>query len=285
MRLADKHYAWGFGLVAVAIGLAEWLSPAANDGQTIVVTPAMREFVQAQVASNGRDAAVIDPDRALEQVIEEEILYREGVRLGLNQDDLIVKRRVVQKMRFLLEAQTPLAEPSLVQLQAWLDDHPDQFLTQPSLHIEHLFFAREKGIEEARTRAEQVLLQLLQIQADGKAGVAIGTASKELSRIPSDAHFLTGLKGAVNETTLTRELGKFASKQVLSLPLQEWSAPIESGLGMHLFKVTDKTEARQMTIAEAGLPLMAAVREAQRERMNEAALEAIMARYKVETQQ
>jgi hypothetical protein len=41
--------------------------------------------------------------RMVENKVQEEVLYREAVAMGLDKDDTIVKRRMAQKMRFLAE--------------------------------------------------------------------------------------------------------------------------------------------------------------------------------------
>jgi len=55
--------------------------------------------------------------------VREEILYREGIAMGLDRDDSIVRRRVAQKLEFISQEATP-AMPTPQDLQAWLDAHP-----------------------------------------------------------------------------------------------------------------------------------------------------------------
>lgn len=270
--MKEKYILAGFLAVALAIGVAEWLTPASGDDNVIVVTPELREFVQTQVASAGKVGGGLgmDADKALDLAIEEEMLYREAMRLGLDQDDLIVKRRVVQKMRFLLEASTPLEEPTEAQLQAWLASHPDQFLLDGSLAFEHIFFARRADLATAMDEANRALETL-------------HTNNALPSALPQgDPHVFNQLNGPVSFRTLAKEVGTPLAEQWMKLPLNQWSAPLPSGLGVHIVKISERTPAKQMSIAEAGLPLKAAVKEAQRERMNEAALAAIASRYKIE---
>ena len=120
------HAAFGFLLVAALIGLLEWTSsgePAANE---LLITDSQRAFVREQVLQNsGQGQQDSSFEQAMATYMDEEILYREGLKLNLQQDDLIVKRRVVQKMRFLLEDMTPIAPPTAEQLQTWLDQNQD----------------------------------------------------------------------------------------------------------------------------------------------------------------
>lgn len=71
--------------------------------------------------------------------VREEILYREGVAMGMDRDDPIVRRRIAQKMDFLADGQAP-AEPSEAELQAWLDAHPDAYRIEPVYTLRQLYF-------------------------------------------------------------------------------------------------------------------------------------------------
>ena len=42
-------------------------------------------------------------DHLIESYVHDEILYREGVALGLDRDDIVVKRRVRQKIEVMAE--------------------------------------------------------------------------------------------------------------------------------------------------------------------------------------
>lgn len=54
----------------------------------------------------------------VEQRIQQEILYREALALGLDKDDAIVKRRMAQKMRFLAQDMAAAREPTTDELRA-----------------------------------------------------------------------------------------------------------------------------------------------------------------------
>lgn len=250
MRVSETKLLAGFLIVAGAIGMLEWITPAPNHQQQVFVTPEFYQFVAEQSPRNF--------EQALAATIEEEILYREGLELGLDNNDLIVKRRVIQKMRFLIEASTALESPSAQQLQAWLDDHPDDFMHEASVRFEHRFFARSKNRETTIERANTALASL-----------------------QSDPHPFNKPQEFVNYNLLVRELGKPVAETLLTLPIGEWSVPLQSGVGFHLFRVIERKPAQQKTIQEAGAPLIAAVEQAQRARMNQAAIDVIKAKYKI----
>lgn len=259
MRLSETKILAGFVTVACAIGLLEWMEPTRVDHQQIVVTPELREFVQQQVKG--------DATQALALTVEDEILYREGMHLGLDENDLIVKRRVVQKMRFLIEASTPLEEPNDAQLQAWLDDHPAEFLHEASVRFDHRFFARSSQEAIAADRAQVALSRL--------------HSNPFTEQAKGDPHPFNSPALLIPRSALIRELGTQAADALIALPAGQWSGPIQSSVGVHLFKVLEQRPAVQKTIEEAGLPLIAAVENAQRDRMNQAAIEAIKSKYTI----
>lgn len=266
--LKEKHLLAGFAAVALLIGAAEWLTAGDNEASHVVVTPEFKQFVASQAAESKKTNPSLKFDEVMASAIEEEILYREGKQLGLDDNDLIVKRRVVQKMRFLLEASTPLEEPTEAQLQAWLDDHPEQFLTDGEVIMQHVFFARQQNTHHALTHAKKVSLQL----AD---------PSPETTNGLGDPHPLNNQTSTIGYRQLVRELGKQTADQIMALPLNQWSAPLASPLGAHLVNVQARQLPIQKTVEEAGEPLIAVVRQAQRDFANQAALKALRSRYQI----
>jgi len=115
----------GFVAVAILIGILEWRSGEQAANNELLVSEAQRAFVREQVLQAGTPAAgSANYEQAMATYIDEEILYREGLKLGLEKDDLIVKRRVVQKMRFLLEDMTPIAPPPKRNFKpGWIKTH------------------------------------------------------------------------------------------------------------------------------------------------------------------
>ncbi|MDH4395502.1 MAG: peptidylprolyl isomerase [Limnobacter sp.] len=260
--LKPPHIFFGFVVVAAAIGLLEWHSPQIEDSNTIEITESHREFIRQQVELAGYNAA-------MQNWIEEEMLYREGLKLGLDKDDLIVKRRVVQKMRFLLEGMTPIQEPTAEQLQAWLDKNPQKFQTGQSIQFEHYFFSRGKRGDQALFDARDMLVQLRK-------------PSSAKGALASDPFPLNTKQHPLPLDQVVRDLGGDLSKRIDALPVGEWSEPMNSALGVHLVKVTHKVNGRTMTVQEAGAALKTDLLAAQRATLNEASSAALLSTYKVE---
>lgn len=255
----------GFVAVALAIGALEAIKPVEDDPNRIVISKAQRDFVQSQVQSQGPGPGQTGFDEAMNTFIEEEILYREGRKLGLDQDDLIVKRRVVQKMRFMLEDMTPVAPPTEAQLQEWLSKHPERYKAGQSVRIEHHFFSRAKRGDDALAAAQSLRESALQ----GNSG------------LQGDPFPLSENTDLVDEARLVRELGSVAAARVMDLPVNEWSQPIGSSLGVHVVRVLEKTGGRPQTLSEVRQRVEADLVAAQREAVNAAAIKALRSKYTV----
>ncbi|MCR2747626.1 peptidylprolyl isomerase [Limnobacter parvus] len=260
-----SHAAFGFLVVAALIGLLEWRSVESTGRNELIITDAQRAFVREQVLqTRAQDQNNANYEQAMALYIDEEILYREGLKLGLEKDDLIVKRRVVQKMRFLLEDMTPVATPTEAQLQTWLDQNPERYQTEQSIQFQHHFFSRGKRGDESIYHAETALIDL--------------SASKE---IVSDPFPLRTSEALLSRDQVIKEFGNKAASILFELPIGQWSNPVQSALGVHLFKVDERNEGRIMTLQEAGTQLMSDLIAAQREAVNDAGLAALRATYTI----
>ncbi|MBU0783366.1 MAG: peptidyl-prolyl cis-trans isomerase [Gammaproteobacteria bacterium] len=263
--MKPSHSALGFLAVAALIGILEWNSAEQAAANTLQITNAQRAFVREQVLQTGVQVDVETSfDQAMGAYIDDEILYREGLKLGLEKDDLIVKRRVVQKMRFLLEDMTPIAPPTHAQLQAWLEKNSQRYQTGQAVSFEHHFFSRGKRGDEALFHARNARPALL---AGGS--------------IESDPFPLAGSGVATHKDQLVKELGLPVGNAVFELPENEWSAPVQSSMGVHLFKVTARNEGRTMSVQEAGGQLLSDLIAAQRDAVNKAGMAALRASYTI----
>jgi hypothetical protein len=74
----------------------------------------------------------------VENQVQQEILYREALAMGLDKDDEIVKRRMAQKMQFLAEDVAAAREPTTAEIRSWFEKHSARFAQPPRLSFRHL---------------------------------------------------------------------------------------------------------------------------------------------------
>ena len=80
----------------------------------------------------------------VEDRIKEEVLYREGLVMGLDKDDTIVKRRMAQKVQFLTEDVAAAHEPSTAELKAWFEKNSGKFALPSRYSFRHIYFSPDK---------------------------------------------------------------------------------------------------------------------------------------------
>lgn len=166
--------------------------------------------------------------------VREEILYREGLALGLDKDDTIVKRRLAQKVEFLSEDVSTVRDPGAKELQAWFEKNAARFALPSRVTFRHLFFSFDGRGERTRADALQALAKIAGQPADSPAAVNLADSfmyqSYYADRTPEHVANVFG--------------SKFA-QALFQLNLAAcWQGPIESGFGWHLVWVDSVTPDR-----------------------------------------
>jgi hypothetical protein len=157
--------------------------------------------------------------------IQDEMLFRQGEALKLGQDDEIVRRRIAQKMQFLVQDLSPPAEPTQAQLAAYYAAHPSRYATPMRATFSHIFFSAQMvGDAAAQARAAAVLKTL----PDG------------LARAPDRGDPFPDLYdfSAYGPQQVARLFGHTPfTTAVFAAPVGRWSGPYRSAYGWHLIYV------------------------------------------------
>ena len=91
----------------------------------------------------------------LDGKIREEVLFREAMALGLDKDDTIVKRRLAQKMQFVMEDASALRVPADEELRRWFAQNAQLFATPSLVTFRHLYFSPDLRGARARDDAAE----------------------------------------------------------------------------------------------------------------------------------
>jgi len=176
--------------------------------------------------------------------VREEVYYREALALGLDKDDLIIRRRLRQKMEFVANDVAAQVEPREAELTEFLAKHPDRFRVEPRFTFRQVYLnPAKRGVNLARDAA-QLLARLN--QAGGNTGFAA----------MGDSFLLDHEFTVVPASEVAKQFGeKFAAK-LSEISPGPWQGPVESGYGVHLVRVGERTQG--------GAPALADVREAVR---------------------
>jgi hypothetical protein len=180
----------------------------------------------------------------VDDYVREEVLYREAKAMRLDQDDIIVRRRMRQKFEFLSEDRAARSGPPNEQeLEAYLRQYANKYREEPRVTFEHIFFNRQKHGKSAEADAKAVLARLT-----GKNGAAI-----DVEKL-GDAFLLPFRFEKVSVGETARLFGENFGKQLASVETGNWAGPLESNYGLHLVRVDER--------APGIAPPLANVREA-----------------------
>jgi hypothetical protein len=128
-----------------AIGAALFVAHAAFAGEerTIRVTPAVKAGIARHLQDqNGRQPTSAELTKALADWKRDEALYREALREGVEREDATVRRVLADRLRARAALQIAIPEPSVEQLERWLETHRSLYETPPRYDYELLTFPK-----------------------------------------------------------------------------------------------------------------------------------------------
>ncbi len=226
----------------VAIGAAAFaLAPPIDDGRTVHISADEATSVWAMRARHGvsKELSQKEKREALAQYIEDELYYREGLRLGLDKGDGIVRNRVVQKMMFYAEDLGGVSAPTTDEaLRTYFEAHRAVYVREQEIKFAHVFVSNVAHPNDGPKVASSYRDRLL---VDGSV------EPKSLG----DAFATTRLKEWNTPSDLVQDFGESAVGQMTQSEVGKWSAPIASPFGWHLVRVTERRGGRQATFDEA----------------------------------
>jgi hypothetical protein len=179
----------------------------------------------------------------IEDYIRDEVFYREGRAAGLDRDDVVIRRRVRQKMEFLAEDMS-VPEPSDEQLAAYLASNQERFRTEDHLTFHQVFLSVTRRANTIESDSKQVASVL------ARADAAVDAAAL------GDPFLLGEEFRGVTPSEVTGVFGEGFARQMAAMETGRWQGPIPSGFGQHFVFISERTSG--------GLPALDAVRPAVR---------------------
>ena len=203
----------------------------------------------------------------VEDHIREEVLYREGIALGLDRDDTIIRRRLAQKMEFLTQDLATAGQPDEAALAKHYAENIARYTEPARLTFVHLYFSREKRGPDAEAAARAALLELARRP---EAAAEIG----DPTLLPEE------VRGA-STIDVDAQFGREFTAAIARLPAGEWQGPVPSSYGFHLVRVTEHVQGRELGLAAAREAVLRDFQEERRREANHELLEKLKGRYRI----
>jgi hypothetical protein len=238
-------------------------------GEIVVTQGAIENLVTGFTRTWQRPPTEEEFNGLLRDYVRQEAAYREALALGLDRDDMIVRRRLQQKLEFLSAEVGATGEPGDDELNQFPRAHTAAFRSEPRVWFQQIYFNPQLRGGDAHARAA-ALLAALQHAGTGRGASQLGDpfllepGFKDLS--------LTDVKKTFGE--------KFAASLAV-IPVGAWQGPLDSGYGVHLVLLEQRSEGRLPALAEVRDQVRREWQEAKRREATDKLYEAILKRYTV----
>jgi len=241
-------------------------------GKIVVTQAAIENLVTGFTRTWQRPPTEDELHGLVRDYIREEAAYRQALTLGLDRDDMIVRRRLQQKLEFVSDALATRTEPSDADLQSFLQAHKAEFQTQPRFSLRQIYFNPQVHGANLHRDAARVLDDLQ--HPDSRIHNADLGDPFLLQQDFDDVSF-GDLKGTFGE--------HFASA-INALPMRSWQGPIDSGYGAHLVYVTKHSDSHVPPLAEVRDQARREYLNAKRREATDKFYQALLSRYTVTIQ-
>jgi hypothetical protein len=152
--------------------------------------------------------------------IRQEIFYQEALKMNLDHNDEIIKRRLAQKMQFLSNDLATFKEPTREALEDYYEANADKYLSPFEFSFYQIILSRDHRDNPAAD-AEKLLKEF------GAYGPEALQGKGDPLPFPFDYE-------NIDEEALSRQLGLQFSRRLETIETGKWTGPIPSGFGLHL---------------------------------------------------
>jgi hypothetical protein len=259
------HFAvLGIGLFVLYRAISGGAGAAPNE---IVVDAARVDVLATQFARTRQRVPTEQELQGLvENYVRDEVLYREGLALGLDRDDPVVRNRMRLRVELIADAAAP--EVSEQAAQAWFDEHRERYAAPARFDFRQAFFAPAGHGER--------------IDADiGEALRALGAAGNVDEARLGDATLLPAALRGVTTADVAAQFGDEFAAALGAAPTERWFGPVRSAYGLHVVRIDAREEGEAVTLAAVRNEVERDVRDARAQAASDALYARLRARYSI----
>ena len=238
----------------------------ADETRLITVTAAQVDgFTALWRTQTGRAPSEAELRTLIDDHVREEILVREARRLRLDEGDVIVRRRLAQKLSFLSEDVAALDAPDDAALIAYFEANRRRYETPAVVTFSHIYFSPERREDAAADAAR-----------------ALATLDPDAWRTTGDPFMLGRTYAYATRARVGKDFGAGFAAAVMAMPADgTWRGPVESGYGLHLVRVDARAPAQGADYQSVAERVAADFDAERRAEANRAYFETLKAAYTV----
>lgn len=214
-----------FLLGFVVFGLKAWFEKpesTTKDNHLIEISSSDLEWFRAMFRKRmGRDPFAEELQAQVDQLVKEQVLSREAEKLGLDSDDDLIRRRLAQKMDYLLRDLAAGLQASEEELESYLQENRDRYEIPGDISFEQVLF---KTNERGEAGAELALAMFL-----------------DHPNREGDPTMLPRINEKQSVTQIRGVYGSDFLEGIQSLENGKWHGPVKSSFGLHAVYIHEHT--------------------------------------------
>jgi hypothetical protein len=260
-------------LGAVIYGLYALAGPASPDHEPDRITVTAGELEWLASSWEKRWSRPPTPEERaglIDDYVRETILYREALAMGLDRDDTIVRRRLAQKLEFLVQDLAAATSPTEEELEAYLAEHGERYARPALATFTHVFVDPDARGDRTLDDADEILAELRTLGPPGEHAAPSGDPLMLRSHHPERS-----------ELEISKLFGTEFARAVMRLEPGRWHGPVLSGYGVHLVYVEARSDAVPAKLAEVRERVQRDWEEERRRVFNEEYTERLRDRYEI----
>ena len=209
-------------------------------------------------------------DGLIQSYIKEDVLYRQAVAMGLNEDDPITRRRMAQKLEFLTSDLAMMVQPAEGELEKYFNENSEAYRAPDRMTFSQVFFDPDSRGNKTLEDAEEALLKLQTAGAPTEESMQVGDGFM----LQRDFVSVTGMEAA-------RQMGSGFVEAVVQLEPGAWHGPVLSGYGVHLVYLYSYEKSPPPVFEDVQAAVLENWQQEQREKFNADFLENLKTRYEI----
>jgi hypothetical protein len=260
-------------LGAILFTTYSMLNPAENlaDSNQILITKGdIERFEQIYQKLWRRPPTDEELQGLINAHVKEEIFYREALAMGLDKDDTIVRRRLAQKVEFLIADVTLPSDVDDTDLMAFYENNASRYSRAATLTFRHIYFNQDQRGERTFDEANATLQTLLATKADS-----------EVEADPGDRFILQTRYQQKTTDVIMRDFGREFTEKLSKLEPGAWQGPVRSPYGLHLVFIDERQPSGTYPFAEVREQVRNDYLFELRRSQNEAVLANLKSRYEI----
>jgi hypothetical protein len=205
-------------------------------GEIVVTQGTIENLVTGFTRTWQRPPTEEDLRGLIRDYIREEAAYRQALAMGLDRDDMILRRRLRQKLEFVSDDLASRTEPSERDLQTFLAAHPELFQREALFSFNQIYLNPQIHGTSLQHDESRLLNALQKGQPDPAA--------------EGDPFLLPPSFQDITFADVKKTFGEQFASGLSSLPTGQWQGPIRSSYGEHLILLSKRTDRYMPVLAE-----------------------------------